>query len=220
MRTLQRFAPPTLSGNGSGATPTTNRTPRRVPPTAVGVLVGALAFGVFVVLTPAGSRSSPVLVVAHPVPAGHRISASDLRVVSLRVPAGLAVVRAVDEGSVVGQVAKSDLSAGSLLAGDEVGSSSGSATEVGLALKPGQYPPGLVPGDRVEVLAGPAAGDSTAPTASGGGLVLAPVGVVQSVSPAAADPNTVMVGLQVAAGEAVTVAEAGAAGRVVLVVQR
>jgi hypothetical protein len=186
----------------------------------VGLIVGALAFGVFVVLTPAGSRSAPVLVVARPVPAGHRISLSDLRVVSLRVPAGLSVVRAADEGSVVGQVAKSDLAAGALLAADEVGVPSGSAAEVGLALKPGQYPPGLAPGDRVEVLEGPASADSTTPSASAGGLVLAPVGVVESVSPADADPNTVMVDLQAPGGEAVTVAEAGAAGRVVLVVQR
>jgi len=183
-------------------------------------VVAALAFSVFVALTPARSRSSSVLVLARSVAAGNKVVASDLKVVSLQVPHGLSVVRASDVATVVGQVARTDLAAGSLLGPSEVGAASGSAAEVGLALKPGQYPPGLAPGDRVEVLSAPAAGDSATSAGSGTGTVLAPLAVVESVSPAATDPSTMLVGLGVAAGESVTVADAGAAGRVVLVVQR
>jgi hypothetical protein len=157
---------------------------------------------------------------ARSVPAGHRVSASDLKVVSLHAPRGLTVIRAAEVGSVVGQVAAGDLAAGSLLAPSEVGTASGSAAEVGLALKPGQYPPGLAPGDRVEALDAPSGADSGASAGAGAGTVLAPLGVVESTSPAATDPNTMLVGLRVSAAEAITVAQAGAAGRVVLVVQR
>jgi hypothetical protein len=220
MKTLQPSAPPASAGNGSGTVPSVVKARRRVPPTVVGLLVGALALGVFVVLTPAGSRSSPVLALARGVPAGDRLSASDLKVVSLQLPRDLAVIRAADVSSVVGQVAEVDLAAGELLAPGQVGAPLGSMSEVGLVLKPGQYPPGVAPTDQVEVLNAPGSVDSTVTSGSASGTVLAPVAVVESVSPAATDPSTLLVGLRVSAAEAVTVAEAAAAGRVVLVVQR
>lgn len=192
---------------------------RRPPPLAIGLVVAALAFGVFVVLTPRGAHSVPVLVLRHSVAAGDLLSAGDLRVVSLAVPRGMATVPVADETSVVGQVAQSALGAGSLLVPASYGAPNGTESVVGVSLKPGEYPPGLLAGDRVEVLVGPA--QSGVPGVMVPlGTVVAPGALVTSVAASASDPNVVLVGLEVAPAEALGLAELGATGQAVVVAER
>jgi len=172
-----------------------------------------------VVLTPRAARSVPVLVLRHSVAAGDLLSPGDLRVVSLAVPRGMATVPAGDESSVVGQVAQSALAAGSLLVPSSYGPPNGTESVVGVSLKPGEYPPGLAVGDRVEVLVGPAQ------TGVPGvmvpvGTVVAPGALVTSVSASTADANVVLVGLEVAPAEALGLAELGATGQAVVVAER
>jgi len=213
----------TFETNGHAPTKAEPKARRAPPPLAIGLVVAALAFGVFVVLTPRAARSTPVLVLRHSVAAGDLLSPGDLRVVSLAVPRGMATVPAGDESSVVGQVAQSALGAGSLLVPSSYGSSygppNGTESVVGVSLKPGEYPPGLVPGDRVEVLVGPA--QSGVPGVMVPlGTVVAPGALVTSVAASASDPNVVLVGLEVAPAEALGLAELGATGQAVVVAER
>lgn len=220
MKTFDRVKPTTIAGNGSAPEATSTR--RRPSPLVLGVAVAAVAFVVFLFLTPEAQRSTPVLAVTHPIPQGTTIKATDLKVVSFPVPKTLAVVRANDRASVVGQVAKIDLPAGALLSPDAVGRPSAASAEVGVALKPGQYPPGIAAGDRVEVLAvgNPGVTPSSATSGAAGASVLAAEATVASVTTPPSDPGTLMVALVVAPAEAVSVAQSGAAGQVVLVVER
>jgi len=217
--TLLSHAPPAAaSNNGSAPHGPTKR--RRPPPAVIGLVVAVVSLAIFVVLTPRQVQASSVLVLARAVPAGATISATDLKTLSMGVPRGLAVEPVSNEDTVVGQVAQANLAAGSLLAPSELAPPSGALAEVGVALKPGQYPPGLAAGDRVEVLEVQSGGGVGQSTPSAAPVVLAPVALVESAAPSAGDANTVLVGLGVAAGEAVNVAQAGAAGEVVLVVER
>ena len=105
----------------------------------------------------AGNRE-PVLALARPVAAGQVITASDLRVVSISTAGPVSVVPAWRQDRVAGRTATASLPAGSLLAAADVGAASprrGRAW-LGVALKPGRYPPGLSPGQHVGVLTAPA----------------------------------------------------------------
>ncbi len=209
----------TFETNGHAPTKAEPKVRRSPPPLAIGLVVAALAFGVFVVLTPRAARSVPVLVLRHSVAAGDLLSAGDLRVVSLAVPRGMATVPAAAEASVVGQVAQSALGAGSLLVPSSYGPPNGTESVVGVSLKPGEYPPGLSAGDRVEVLVGPA--QSGVPGVMVPvGTVVAPGALVTSVAASASDPNVVLVGLEVVPAEALGLAELGATGQAVVVAER
>lgn len=213
-----------LERNGSAATghkaeaakPTATR--RRPPAWLVGLAVALLSLGVFVFLTPTATRPEAVLVLRQAVPAGQGITAPDLGVVSVSLPRGLRAVPATDEAAVVGQQASTDLAAGSLLNPGSYGASAGTWSEVGVSLRPGQYPPGLAAGEVVEAVVGPAQ-NATTTTGPGLGIVLAPAARVVSVAGGIGTPGTAMVGLDVAPGEALALAEYGAAGAVLLVVE-
>jgi hypothetical protein len=218
VRTLTRSAPsPLASDNGSA--PAEAKPRRRLPASVVGVGLAVASLGVFVYLTPQAVRSSRVLVVAHPVAPGAVVGLRDLKIVALSVPKGLEVVPATQEATVIGEVARAELVPGSLLAPGELGPSSAAPSLVGVALKAGQYPPGLAPGQRVEVVVTPPVGGaSTAgPTP---GAVLSPAAVVESVVPSTSDPGAVTVGLGVSGSEALAITQAGATGQVALVAQQ
>jgi flagella basal body P-ring formation protein FlgA len=103
--------------------------------------VGGLA--VAVMLTQAGHRVA-VLAVARDVPVGAIVTADDLTIAHVSADPNLSPIRASEEGSIVGQVAAVDLTAGSLLTRSALnqGSSGLAAGQqlIGLPLKPGQMP--------------------------------------------------------------------------------
>ena len=111
----------------------------------------------------AGNRE-PVLALARPVAAGQVITASDLRVVSISAAGPVSVVPAWRHAQVAGRTATASLPAGSLLAAGDVGGPSPARGRawLGVALKPGRYPPGLAPGQHVGVLAAPGGGRAPA----------------------------------------------------------
>lgn len=182
---------------------------RRVPPLLVGVTVGVVAFGAFVALTPLQPRSVPVLVVRSAVAQGGVITRSELGVVSLAVPKGLAVLPASAEATVPGSHASAQLAPGQLLATSDFTTAATNQARVGLALRAGQFPNDLAAGMRVAVLQ--AGANTTAPT------VLAGDASVMSVAPYAGSPDGALVVLGVPTSAAGRVALAGPAGEAVLV---
>ena len=157
-----------------------------------------------------------VLVVAQPLAAGQVLTSSDLRAVKVSTGTGLDVVPVGAEASVVGRPAAVPLVAGALLTRGEVGAAppaNAGEDVVAVALKEGLFPPGLAPGDRVQVVPVVTSSSSTA-TAPG-----SPVNAtVLGVEPAPPAPNTATVfSLQVAKTDADAVASLAAAGEVSLV---
>ena len=149
------------------------RSPRRRA-AVTGVIVGLLlatvcALGFSAILGSVDKRSS-VLVAARPVAAGQKFTADDLAVVKVGSDSGVQVVAAADQARVVGRAAAFGMPSGTLLTPKHV--SAGPAVEpgnavVGLALRAGQFPAGVRPGDRVR-LALTAAGQGQADQASQG----------------------------------------------------
>jgi hypothetical protein len=119
--------------------------------------VGAVVAGalVFLVLYSSMNDRRAVLVVARSVPAGQLISGADLAVVRVSPSDGVATMAASSAPDVVGKTAAVGLVPGALLAPSQVGAVSTLQADqavVGVALKPGQAPPSLRPGARVEVV--------------------------------------------------------------------
>lgn len=116
----------------------------------------ASAVGFTVIAAQLGDRAE-VLVLAKDVPAGHVLTAKDLRVVQVAAEAG--VVPVSQRGSVLGRRARVPLVAGSLLSMRQVGQWAdyppAGWSQVSLAVETGSAPPELVEGERVAVLPGP-----------------------------------------------------------------
>ena len=197
--------------------------PRRAGGSRVRPVVGVLLLLVAVcALVPAegrvraGSRE-PVLALARPVAAGQVITTSDLRVVDVSAAAPVSLVPAFRQAQVAGRTATASLPAGSLLAAGDVGAPSPGRGQawLGVALKPGRYPPGLSPGQHVGILAAPAPapGGRAAARVAGYGVVLS---VTAAPGPAAAGETVVVLDLPRAVVP--RVAAAAAAGRAVLAV--
>lgn len=103
---------------------------------AICALAGWWAFG-------KATTSTPVVMSATALPAGHQIQDSDLRVTRLSGGDGLATVPGDSLTSLVGQYALTDISAGSPINPAAVGPTFGPAAGqavVGLSLKTGQLP--------------------------------------------------------------------------------
>jgi hypothetical protein len=195
---------------------------RRSVPLAAGgvVLVVACALVFAEGWLQAGHRQ-PVLALAQPVAAGQVITAADLETVRVSVAGPVSLVPASRQAEVVGSTAAVSLPAGSLLAGSDIGTPPPVKGQVrlGIALKPGAYPPDLAAGQDVDVLATPAAAASGS-SSSGAAPAALPVGeaVVLSVSPAAATGGSgdTVVEIQVPADAMPQVAAANAAGQIAL----
>lgn len=191
---------------------------RQLPLVMVGVLLVVGCALVFADISLRTGRGQEVLVVAEPVAAGQAVTAGDLRAVRLSAAGGVASVPAGDEQAVVGQPAAVALSAGSVLTRADVGTGAGVGAAfdvVGVALKPGAYPPALAAGARVQVV--PVASSSgSGPTATTGS---GPVGatVLSVESPSATSGSPAVVSLEVARSDADEVASLAAAGEVALV---
>ena len=154
----------------------------RVPYLSFGallVLVCVLGFAYYA--SQLGDRV-PVLAVAQPVAAGQSITAADLKQVSAANDATLGLIPVSQASAVIGRTAVVPLLPGTLLTqsliGDAAFPPSGKVV-ASVALKPGQYPQGLVTGAHVEafVSAGTAGGQnsSSASAAAGSGSRLSAV---------------------------------------------
>ena len=177
------------------------------------ILGGALAF------TDAslhlGSREN-VLVATKAVAAGQLLSPNDLTTAAVSRGSGLPFVAADEESTVVGRPLAVPVVAGAPITTGDIGAPSSvvaGSDIVAVLLKPGGFPPGLAAGDHVEVV--PVAATGSASQASSANPVRA---TVLSVSGAASDANgSSVIGLQVANGDATTVAQLAAAGEASLV---
>ncbi|GAA2653715.1 SAF domain-containing protein [Nonomuraea recticatena] len=131
------------------------------------MLFGALivlgcAFASAAVTLRMGAEEHGALAVQTDLQAGHVLTAADLRVVKGSMDADL--VPPGKAKSIVGRHTKVPLLAGTLLTANAVGAPAfpppGLAV-IGVAVKPGQYPPDLAPGDRVSVTPIPEVGAAT-----------------------------------------------------------
>jgi hypothetical protein len=201
------------------------RRPRRrsVPLAAGGVVLVVVCALVFAEgFLRAGNRQ-PVLALAQPVTAGQVITSADLETVRVSAAGPVSLVPASSQAEVAGSTAAVSMPAGSLLTGADIGTPPPVKGQVrlGVALKPGAYPPDLAAGQDVDVLATPASG-TTASSSSGSGSPGAalPVGqaVVLSVSApsAASSSGDTVVELQVPEDAMPQVAAANAAGQIAL----
>jgi hypothetical protein len=111
----------------------------------------------------AGSRDD-VLALARDVAPGQVLANADLRIVTVSADPSLQPVGAGQLQQVVGQTARTNLAAGTLLSaaqlGEPLAARPGEAV-VGLALKAGRYPAGLRVGDKVVVVIDIPPSDST-----------------------------------------------------------
>ena len=194
---------------------------RSIPLAAGGVVLVVVCALVFAEGWLAAGHRQPVLALAQPVAAGQVITAADLETVRVSAAGPVSLVPASRQAEVVGSTAAASLPAGTLLAGSDIGTPPPLKGQVrlGLALKPGAYPPDLAAGQDVDVLATPAAAASGS-SSSGAASAALPVGeaVVLSVSPAAATGGSgdTVVEIQVAADAMPQVAAANAAGQIAL----
>jgi Flp pilus assembly protein CpaB len=210
------------SGNGSTREPSSasvlRRRERNVPLGVLGVLLvlGSILGGLL--WTHASVARTEVLVAAHDIPAGRRISDADLRAARLSSDGGVALIPAGQRGSVLGEIAAVPIPAGALLAPSEFGQSANLADDeavVGVVLGPGATPTSdLRPGDRVAVVAAEKDAPATANEPSAASVLA--TATVFSLDRAASNDG-VAVSLRVPASAATRVAAAAANGSVRLV---
>ena len=195
---------------------------RSIPLAAGGVVLVVACALVFAEGWLAAGNRQPVLALAQPVTAGQVITAADLETVRVSAAGPVSLVPASRQDEVVGSTAAVSLPAGSLLAGSDIGTPPPVKGQVrlGIALKPGAYPPDLAAGQDVDVLATPAAAASGSSPGSGSAPAALPVGeaVVLSVSPttAAGGSGDTVAEIQVPADAMPQVAAANAAGQIAL----
>jgi hypothetical protein len=221
------MAVPTRSRRTAGPQPP-GQGPRRLRRRSVPLAAGGVVLVVVCALVfaegflQAGNRQ-PVLALVRPVAAGQVITAADLQTVRVSAAGPVSLVAASRQAAVAGSTAAVSMPAGTLLTGSDIGTAPPVKGQVrlGVALKPGQYPPDLAAGQDVDVLATPASG-TTGSSSSGSGSSPAalPVGeaVVLSVSlaSAASSSGDTVVELQVPADAMPQVAAANAAGQIAL----
>ena len=181
---------------------------RSVPHMVLGALL-VVACGVgFAVLASNVDHRSSVLVLARPVTVGQRLSAADLRSVRMSADVGVSSIPASMLDQVTGQTMAVSLPAGALLTRDEIGSAAVPAGQavVAIAVKPGQAPPGLAPGEHVLLVVVPT-GAPAAGTTSGTAKPAAPwPGVVTAVANLTDASGGSVVSVQVADADAQVVA--------------
>ena len=195
---------------------------RSVPLAAGGVVLVVVCALVFAEGWLQAGNRQPVLALAQPVTAGQVITSADLETVRVSAAGPVSLVPASRQAEVTGSTAAVSMPAGSLLTGSDIGTPPPVKGQVrlGVALKPGAYPPDLAAGQDVDVLATPSSSTSSSSASSGGASAALPVGqaVVLSVSPASAASGSgeTVVELQVSADALPQVAAANAAGQIAL----
>jgi SAF domain len=195
------------------------RRPTLVALALVLILAGGMV-GALVYLR--ATEDTQVLAVARPVAVGHAISDADLVALSLSVDPRIRPLPASARSQVVGQVATVNLVPGTLLLRRMITSRSllqAGEGLVGLALKAGQVPEQLAPGDLVQVVRTPAAPGSGNGTAVDDGANGVPAGRARVLSVTSlADGETTRVSLIVPVDDAPALYRANATGQLALVV--
>ena len=225
-------ATPTRTDNGHArpglrlAPPPARRRPALVVLALLLVVAGAL--GTASAVSRAGHRVS-VLALAREVPEGAQLTAADLTTVDV-ASSGLASIPASAAASVIGERATVPLLAGTLLTRSALATGPALAPGeevVGVALRSGQLPAeGLSVGDHVSVVLtaapGQAAPSGSASSPGAAGSVLVPDAIVYAAAtpgPSAGSNAAEVVSLAVADTVAGTLAAAGVAGQVALVLE-
>jgi hypothetical protein len=215
-----------VHGNGAAPSPAPMRVEpppgnrARVPELVVGLAL-MVGFALAAVLWHMSATSKEsALALAGPVSRGHVIEAADLRVVYLASDDPIAHLARTESATVIGRVALTDLPAGTLLTSASVaprvtvGANEG---VVGLALEAGQVPAtALLPGDVVNVIAGPAEGAGATQTVGGQTPVLATRAAVYAVGDLGTQGRK-FVSIKLPEGDANRVAAAAERGPVRLV---
>ncbi len=216
-------ARPTAATGGAAAATPVARSPlptrqRRPGYAALGALLVLGLGGGFGYLYSTAGEKVPVVVVAQPVAVGEAIERSDLSTVA--VAGDITAIAGANLQSVVGQRAAVALLPNTLLQRSmvtDVDPMPAGQVQVGVAVKGGQLPAdGLVPGDRVQVLALPAGQSGTGVDAG------KPVVLVEAATVYAAHPDPVQAGgtlltLRVPAADGPAVAAASASAAAALV---
>jgi len=145
-------APPT-----AGLPPSAHqRRRRRANPLVLGgTLAATVAALGFAALYGSAANTVAALAVARPVAAGHALVDADLREVEVRVGPGVALVPAARRSALIGRRPASPLVAGALLSETQLAPERAlqpGTVVAAVALKAGQFPPGLMTGDRVDVV--------------------------------------------------------------------
>ncbi|WP_394426978.1 SAF domain-containing protein [Streptomyces sp. SGAir0957] len=166
------------------------------------------------------SDRSKVLAVAHDVPAGQALTASDLTVAEVSADAALSPVPAGQKGAMVGKRAAVDLRKGGLLTAAQVAAGTGlgdDQQQVGVQVKRGQAPAGsLAPGDKVLAVTTPAQGEQDTSGSKAEAPPTSVDGTVVSVSRPDAS-GSVVVNLAVAESDGPLLATRASQGRIALV---
>ena len=187
---------------------------------ALGALLVLGLGGAFGYLYSTAGEKVPVVVVTQPVAVGEVIERDDLSTVD--VAGDITAIAGSNLSSVVGQRAAVALLPDTLLQRSMVTDADpmpAGQVQVGVAVKGGQLPAdGLVPGDRVQVLALPAAQQQAATNGDAGKAVV----LVESATVFAAHPDPVQAGgtlltLLVPAADGPAIAAASASGSAALV---
>jgi hypothetical protein len=216
---------PAFNGRKTGITqsrPQLARLPRRRRPGMIALAVALTGAGVLgsAALYNATNHRVPVLVVSANVPAGSVITPGDLGIASVAVGPGVQVIPASQLQQVAGQVAGSALHPGMLLTAAELATALPPAPGealVAIGLKPAMVPAsGLVPGDRVLIVATP--GDQGQPGSSAAPVLITPVpGTVEAVTPGPNPDGYVVVDVLVPAGSGAVVIQQDSTGQIGLV---
>lgn len=214
-RPVPATAPPATSGAvRASAAPAPTR--RRRSPALIGLGVALVALGGLGGgwLAAQGHDTQPVTVAAAALPAGHTISAADLRTVQVAGDVGFPVT--ADPSTLVGKVASTTVAPGTVMAdtmASGVPGPAGGQSIIGVPLKPGQYPAiGVQSGDGVSLVRGSAAQGEPAQK----GAPQAWAGIVTNVSEPT-DDGVRTVDVALTAAQAPAAAAATTSGTVVLV---
>jgi hypothetical protein len=206
---------------------------RQLPWVAAGVVLIVGSALLFAAVSLRTTTARAVLVAAGALPAGHVLTAADLQTVSL-AGTQIASVPAGTEAAVLGRALTVPLLPGSLLTPADIGSAAGvtaGQAVVAVALKPGQYPPMLSPGDQVQLINTAAAAASSAGSDTGANAAANPGSSADGLASAGAisatvisldatpdgSADTAVASLQVTGSQAATVAGWAAQGQVALV---
>lgn len=184
---------------------------------ALGLVVVVLCVLIAMTLYRHATNRDEVIAVRRPIAAGQQITASDVETVAISTDPAVLTVAASRQGDVIGQIATVGLLPGSLLSPNQI--SAGPRVPPGMViagatLKPGQFPIGLRPGDHVMLV------ETSPSTATGapGDPIRRGIARVLEVEQLKDSSSSIAVSLIVPVNDAATVAAAGAAGRLNLVV--
>ncbi len=200
------------AGRGERGPWRTRRRRRRVPYLALGGLLVVVCVLGFAAATVRLGQRVAVLAVAQPVAAGQRIEAADLTQVSAADDPSLGLIPVAQAAAVVGRTAVVPLLPGTLLTRSLIGDAAfppAGKVVASLAVKPGQYPQGLVAGAHVAVFVSAAPTTSGQPSAGSTGSTSRLSAVVLGVDPRGDGQGSTVVTLLLDASDAGRLAGAG-----------